>query len=220
MTRIESFHIQIREDRILKAVGSYYPLNQDAAFASEFQRLSVLVKKTIRPLGYFEIADFSGEISSDLLKGCRHIIYSIITIGEEITELIDSYNGQEQFVSSLLLDAISTQILFDISKQLNEKIYNYASSKRLGLTCRIAPGDGEIDIEFQRDIISKLSKEPGFEFSITDGYIVKPYKSLCYLFGADKALQIGHQDHECSHCRNLNCIMRDSAFRIRGPYEA
>lgn len=219
MKSVKDFKVLIDKNKILNIINSYYEFPKDSIALSEFHIHEKLVREIINPTAYFKLDNMPTLLQSNMLKECSNIIYSIITIGEEITEIIDNSFNENRFEEGLILDAISTYVLFDLSNQLNEIIFEYASRYKMGLTCRIAPGDGEIDINYLRTIVSEFSGQPKLKFSIADNYLIKPYKSLCYVFGADVKIPINHLDHHCDQCHNINCIMRNSGKKIRGPYD-
>lgn len=218
MEVIRDFNIIADKESILRAVSSYYDLS-DINLDKTYFDLNELAQKAVKPLGVFEIDKMPAFINSSLLKSCENIIYSVFTIGDEITDETDKLFAANEFEKGLILDAISTSILFNISKQLYDRIFEFCSSRKLGLTCRIAPGDGEIDISFQKDIVLKLSNNNDVKFGLVNDYIVKPFKSLTYVFGADSSIKINKKDHSCHTCGNLNCFMRNSSQSIRGPFD-
>jgi hypothetical protein len=219
MEIVRDFNVIIDKENVLKAVSSYYTVSENIELDKAFTELESIALKTIKPLGVFKVDEMPRIVPCSLVKNCEHIVYCIFTIGDEISELTDKMFSENEFDRAIILDAISTSILFNLSKQLYNRIFEYASSRKLGLTCRIAPGDGEIDISYQRDIVLQFHDHKAFDFEIVNEYLVKPYKSLTYIFGADSAIKINKEDHKCDNCYNKNCFMRNSSEKIRGPFE-
>lgn len=218
MNIVKDFNINIDKDGVFRAVSSYYPLSTDTSIDKIYYNLEQTAINTVRPLGIFKLDKMPDNKPCNLLKSCEFIIYCIFTLGDDITEETDKLFSENEFVNGLILDAISTSILFDISRQFYDRIYEFTALRNLGLTCRIAPGDGEIDITYQKHIIENLEGYKDFGIELVHDYMVKPYKSITYIFGADKSIKLNKQDHKCENCLNSNCFMRNSKERIRGPY--
>jgi hypothetical protein len=219
MEIVRDFNIIVDKEKVLKAVSSYYDVSGNNLLDNIFSDLEQLALKVIKPLGAFKIEEMPKDTPSSLVEKCKYIVYCIFTIGDEVSELNDKLFLNNEFDRAIILDAISTSILFNLSKQLYNRIFEYTSKRNLGLTCRIAPGDGEIDIDYQRQIVLQFQDFEDFNFEIVNDYLVKPYKSLTYIFGADRAIKINKHDHRCDDCYNHNCFMRDSKEKIRGPFD-
>jgi hypothetical protein len=219
MEIVRDFDVVIDKDNVLKAVASYYNVLDNIHLDIIFTELEQLALKAVKPLGVFKIEAMPRCIPCSLLKNCEYIVYCIFTIGNEISELNDKLFLNNEFDKAIIFDSISTSILFNLSKQLYDKIFEYAARRNMGLTCRIAPGDGEIDIAYQRDIVRQFQSNNDFSFEVVNEYLVKPYKSLTYIFGADETIKINKADHNCDNCYNNNCFMRNSNEKIRGPFE-
>lgn len=218
MEIVRDFNIIVDKVSVLAAVASYYELSIYEQVDEIYFQLEQLALQTIKPSGCFTIDVMSDDLSTDILKNCEFLVYCIFTIGDEISEIIEDLFAKNEFDKAIILDAISTSILFNLSKQLCDKVFLYAKERKLGLTCRIAPGDGEIDIGYQQDIVLKFIDNKNLDFDIINGYMIKPYKTLTYLYGADSRIEINKEDHNCEKCLNTNCFMRNSSKKIRGPF--
>lgn len=219
MEVVKDFDIIADKATVLGAVSSYYNISNNMDIDEIYSELEQLALNMINPLGIFKIDEMPAMMPSNLLINCEYIVYCIFTIGDEISELTDKLFLNNEFDKAIILDAISTSILFNLSRQLYNKVFEFALKRKMGLTCRIAPGDGELDITFQKDIVLKFLDNKYINFEIINDYLVKPYKSLTYIFGADKNIKINREDHKCDNCPNINCFMRNSNEKIRGPFD-
>lgn len=218
MIIVKDFNISVNKDKAYKAITSYYPLPDKNEFDILYNTSMEIARASIKPLGAFKLDKMPIIKPSNLFDACDEIIYCFFTIGDEITEIIDKLFLENKFTNAIILDGISTTILFEFSNQFHNKIYEYTSKRNLGLTCRIAPGDGEVDISFQKNIVESFGEYKNLGIEVIHDYIIKPYKSLTYVFGADKNITINNEDHKCEDCHNLSCFMRDSNKKIRGPF--
>jgi hypothetical protein len=217
---INNFKISINRNEVLKAINSYYDLSHYDDLTQIYEDMYQLAIDKITPFGAFEIEEKSTmQVSKSVtLHDCRYMIFCIFTLGDEITEIIDNLFDKNEFTQAIILDAISTSILFHLSKQMYNNIYEYSKEKHMGLTCRIAPGDGEIDINYQKNIVEKFDRLEEMKFSTVNDYIIKPYKTLTYIYGADNNIKINREDHHCNRCQNKTCFMRNSTEKTRGAF--
>ena len=132
-----------------------------------------------------------------------------MTIGKEISVEINNNFEKGDYLEGLILDTISDQILFNVSSQLYEKVIESMKEKGLGLTFRISPGDENIPMEKQKDILIKLEGREKLDLDITEGYMLNPVKSLAFFYGADKNLSLEKKDHDCSRCTRVDCKFGD-----------
>lgn len=218
MIIVKDFSISINKNKVYKAINSYYPLPDINEFNSLYNESMEIAQVSIKPLGVFKLEKMPIIKPSNFFNECDEIVYCFFTIGDRITEIIDKLFLENKFTNAIILDAISTSILFEYNSQFHNKIYEYTSQKNLGLTCRIAPGDGEIDIAYQKNIIESFGEYGDLGIEVIHDYIIKPYKSLTYVFGASKNITVNKKDHKCENCNNLRCFMRYSNEKIRGPF--
>lgn len=220
MFTVNNFNISVNRREVIKAINTYYDLSHYENLTHIYDDMYKLATDTIMPIGAFEIEEKSASqmIKSITLQNCRYMIFCIFTLGDEITEIIDGLFAKNDFTKAIILDGISTSILFHLSKQMYNHIYEFSKGKCMGLTCRVAPGDGEIDINYQKNIVEKFEELKEIKFSSVSDCIIKPYKTLTYIYGADNNIKINREDHHCNSCSNKNCFMRNSTNRTRGAF--
>ena len=217
---INNFKLFVKKQEVLRAVNTYYDLSHYEDIKQIYENMYKLAIEKTTPFGAFEIEENSSshKLNSATLQNCKYMIFCIFTLGDEITEIIDGLFDKNEFTQAIILDAISTSMLFHLSKQMYNSIYEFSKEKHMGLTCRIAPGDGEIDINYQKSIVEKFDKLEKIKFSAVSDCIIKPYKTLTYIYGADNNIKINREDHHCNTCQNKNCFMRNSTKKTRGAF--
>lgn len=219
MEIVRDFEIITDKESVLKAIASYFDLSKFTDLDKTYSELEGLAMNIIKPMGYYLIDKMPLVPPCGLIQNCENIVYCLLTIGDQITERTEEFFDTDELGKGIILDAISTSILFNLSKQLYERVFTYTKEKKLGLTCRIAPGDGEIDITYQKDIVLKFEENKEHDFKIVNDYLIKPYKSITYIFGAGRTIEVNREDHKCDKCHNVRCFMRNSSEKIRGPFE-
>ncbi|EYE87400.1 hypothetical protein Q428_13500 [Fervidicella metallireducens AeB] len=116
----------------------------------------------------------------------------------------------------MILDALASDVLFNISDEFYLQLSSILIKKKLGLTCRIAPGDGILPLEFQKFIVDSVNEAKKEGITIEEGFVVKPQKSLTYLYGAGRNIISKGIEHTCITCTNEFCSMRN--IKIRGNF--
>ena len=105
--------------------------------------------------------------------------------------------GEGKFLKQFFLMQWLVSYLFDVSSQLFRKICEKSHIINLGLTNKIAPGDGELELEYQNEIISKLADEDIHDISIINGCMLYPSKSMSYIYGADESIAFNQYKDHC-----------------------
>lgn len=215
---VSDFKFQLNKTKIINAVKSYCQTPPYEELSKIYDNLLPALREISKPIGIFKIDNQIGEINSNVLNKCSHIVYALVTIGEGSVKKVDNLFEEGKFYEALLLDAMASSYLFSVSSEFFNTIYETAKNMNLGLTCKIAPGDGEIDLEYQKNIVDKFANEDIHGISIIDKYMIYPSKSMSYVYGADKNIAFNRRDHSCENCYNKFCTMRDTSGSVKGPF--
>lgn len=218
MYTVSDFKFQLNKAKIINAVKSYCQAPHYEELSKMYDDLLPILRETSKPVGVFKINDQNNELNFDLLNRCSHIVYSLVTIGEGPVKKVDSLFAEGKFYEAILLDAMGSSYLFSVSSQFFNTIYKTAKDMNLGLTCKIAPGDGEIDLEYQKNIIDKFDDKDIHGISVVGKCMLYPSKSMSYVYGADKSIAFNRKDHSCENCYNKFCTMRDTSGSVKGPF--
>jgi hypothetical protein len=209
MDVILDFNFKLDKNLVSKTLKSYFELITDEEINNIYDKLFPALHKLVEPVGIFKIDKKTENLTFDVLRDCNYIVYCIITIGDKCTEKLSELFLYGQLKEAMVLDAMATSYLFEISSQLFSHICNKASKLNLGLSHRIAPGDGEIPLSYQKNILDKLEAGNFLGIHILDNYMLSSEKSMAYIYGADIKLKLSKVDHNCSNCPNQNyCIIK------------
>lgn len=207
MNIISNFKFELDKNRVIKMIQSYGKMPQYDELDKMYKNLLPILKNYSDPLGIFKMEENDESINLNMLANCKFTIYCLITLGEKCTDKINKMFENGNFYEALVLDSMCSNYLFNLSSQLHQIICNKASNINLGITHKIAPGDGEIELEYQNNILSKLQSAKLHDVKMVNNCIY-PYKSLTYVYGADENISINEDDHNCSRCNNIFCPMR------------
>lgn len=215
MKILNKFSVNIQKNKVINAVKSYYnaPLQElETAYSYSLD----IFNSCTKPFGVYKVIKENHGI--EIIKHCKYAVYCLVTVGDSPSAEVDKLFDTGKFTEALLLDAIGSYALFSISSEMYNIIYSEAMSLGLGLSCKIAPGDGEIDIDYQRIIAGKLADSGSHGITVNEHNILTPFKSMSYIYGADDALPFNKTDHDCGGCSNINCHMRNTTVEIRGVF--
>jgi hypothetical protein len=209
MNVYSQFNFIVDKKRVLNTVSSYCAISSSKEFDRMFQDLLDELFRLVNPVGIFSFSKKPKKYSFEVLESCSHIFFCIITIGDKVTKMVDELFDKDEYNKAIVLEVMSSTLLFEYTKQLHDKIFNKAKQLGMGLTCRVSPGDGEIPLEYQGDILDRIGDVKKYGIYLTNRYLIKPDKSLSFIYGSDKNIMPVIRDHDCLKCSNINCSMRE-----------
>lgn len=182
----------------------------------EIEGLYQKLLSMVDPKYHYQVFDFSKEpitiksrvfISKDiekLLQSSEKVIILAVTLGIKIEQQIRRYSINNQLYS-ILSDALLSSMVEDYQEQVIAKIkLDYPDDY---FTDAFAPGYGDLDIGYQRDIFDLLQLEKRVGINLTDTMLMIPRKSITCLIGISKQPQgrmIG-----CATCNMKDtCLIR------------
>lgn len=211
MDVILDFEFKLDKVIVMNTLKSYCEFIADEEINSMYDDLLPVLYESTEPAAVFNIEEKDEDFSFDVIHDCKYIAYCIVTIGDTVTEKVNGFFSYGRMKEGMVLDAMATSYLFELSSQLFKKIYEKANTLGLGLSCRIAPGDGEIPLWYQKNILDKLDAENFLGITMVDDCMLSSVRSMAYIYGADKKRESNKKDHDCSKCNNRDyCSMRKS----------
>ena len=206
---ILDFKFKLDKAIVINTLKSYCEFITDEEINTIYETLLPILYESVQPVGVFTMEKKSDDFTFNVIKDCNYIFYCIITMGDKCTEEVNKLFSYGKMKEAMILDAMATSYLFEISSQLFNHIYNYASELGMGLSCRIAPGDGEIPLWYQKNILDKLDAKNFLGIYMIDDCMLSSLRSMAYIYGADKQQEASRKDHDCSKCSNRTyCSMK------------
>ncbi len=130
---------------------------------------------------------------------------AVLTLGDQIDTVIDSYMDRGQLMEAYILDAIALKLMQHAYESLVKDV-NMDS----GLTVSSLEFLGDkYPVELTEDIIHAL-RPAGI--SIKEAYMLSPLKSVCLVLPLSQASGISPKAacHICANCANTTCAIRKS----------
>ncbi|SET81827.1 hypothetical protein SAMN05660297_03603 [Natronincola peptidivorans] len=208
MEVIKDIKVEINKAKVFQVIS----LKENSPAYKESNELYNALVKEIRS-GIFPkvIYSFSDKLEEKIAKGYDHSeksMYVIITLGREITDIIDNCFKENLYLKGFLANTMADTMLFQLAKIADQYIYDIAKKQYVNLTQKLSPGDN-IPIELQKMILQKIDPTGQLDISITDGYMLNPQKSSSWMYGVytNQPLVI-KSEHPCYECQNKNCLWR------------
>lgn len=179
--------------------------NADDAFMELYEIIKNNMKLTVL---YSIVPAF--DLGFKKLYECEQYVLCFISSKDDINSIVNDMMSSGNYLKGYLLNEMATDVIFNASNEMNNIIREKSKDLCYKLSKRIAPGDGEIDMKYQKTILDFLKKELFIDAYLTDDYMIVPHKSLLYLYGLEKAtLNTEPMEDNCNMCSNLNCQYRD-----------
>ncbi|WP_066504515.1 hypothetical protein [Abyssisolibacter fermentans] len=214
MQIIKDFDIKLNKKVVLNILNYDMNSNEYNYVDKVYQDVAEEVIHNINPRAAFKLMVKPEEYNFEVFYNCKYIYLCLLTVGRDISMLMQKYFIDGKHIKGIMIDIMIDYILFDISNQLYDKLYNHAAKLEMGLTNRISAGDEiysdktVLPLEYQKDIATKLSASSKLGIYTGSNYILDPIKSLASIYGAGTNLEIKYKNHDCSKCKSVNCRFR------------
>ncbi len=186
-------NIQPVKETVLALLGCKNADEEQTQLYALYDRLLPLVKMHIRPKAAFIIKEEK--------------LYTMLTLGDGISRLIEKYTLKEDLLSATLLDAMADSSLFVFEEQLLPILGESCRVEGYGIADRLEiPTD--ISIEEQQRAYEILEAKRTLGLAMTSGYMLNPVKSMSLFFALTKDITCQNMQHDCSKCENQSCSLR------------
>ena len=201
--------VQYDRERVFRRLHIEPGTEVYAYSASVFPRLEELLAQKLHMYNCYQISQ--GQIRVDLpeVDGCAYQVACLSTCTREIADTIDGLLEQGEFLEGYVLNDLVNDVIFNASDQMNRQIDVRVRSMGCHLTRRWSPGEGELDLRYQEVLLARFREAADLgHITLNESYMLKPERSMLYLYGADPKLPWIPVEHDCRQCPNLNCQFR------------
>ncbi len=170
------------------------PSDIDEDIKSLYQRL----KPLLEPKYYYRVFSFSlnplviekrifeSKDMNKLLATSDKVIILAVTLGGKIEQEIRKFNVANKF-NSIVSDALLSSMVEDYQDKIIDQLRGEYPGKYF--TDAFAPGYGDLDINFQRDIFDLLQLEKRIGVNLTPTMLMVPRKSITCFIGISDVAQ-------------------------------
>jgi hypothetical protein len=134
------------------------------------------------------------------LAGAEEIIVAAATLGTAIEARIAALFAERRAMRALALEELATASLFELSDQITARIGRLASARGHKLSERYAPGDVGIPFSLQPRFC-ELAGAADLGITLSASGMMRPVKSLCFLFATGANLNAAKRARSCDTCR-------------------
>ncbi|KNZ43609.1 hypothetical protein [Acetobacterium bakii] len=196
------------KDRIFRQLHLKENENATKYTHQVFPKLIKLAKENLKITTCYSIRKNITHLNLPNIDCCKYVVSCFCSCSNKINEVIEDLIQKNEFLDGFLLNHISNEILFNASNQMNTQLENTINYLGLRLTKRHSPGENNIDLQVQENILRNLKDETNLEVSLTENYMLEPEKSMLYYFGADSQIESHSTKHDCKTCDSINCPHR------------
>lgn len=148
-------------------------------------------------------------ISQDLaghLRECEECFLFACTLGVGVDSLIKRYGLTEMPMLPVAQAVAGTYIEFCVG-QAQKELEAYAAERGQYLRPRYSPGYGDFRLEDQRVLFDMLEIPKAIGVSLTDSFLMVPFKSITAVIGLSRDPSLCHIN-KCMTCTKKNCPFR------------
>lgn len=175
--------------------------------AREYENIKEEMDAMIQPQAVFSFGKLpeNQSVNNKILVGTP-VVYSILTVGRQISAYSTEMFRQEEYVKGMLADSMASVYLFAMEKEAFLFLKQECAVRRFGISRRLeVPTD--LTIEAQMLIFRECQAET-LGMGISSGYMFDPVKSNGIIFELSKNEKLFQTQHDCSKCTAKNCKMR------------
>lgn len=200
--------IIINKDEILKRMKVNNNSPTYKSIYEVFNKLLKIIEDIVKFESVYLIKKNKNIFNIKNIDKCEKIAYCFTSIGNEIVDVINNYFKNNEYLEGYLLNAIADEIVMSSSRQIYQDIKKLVKRDDYYLTKRYSPGECNLDIKFQTNIMKEINEETKIDAYLTESYMIVPEKSTFFMYGIDKNIPETVIDHDCSQCTRKNCPYR------------
>lgn len=210
MNRITRIPYRIDREELFERMHIFEEQALYSEFELSYQNLLESLPELLDIKGIHELKlnDEDEKIHKGLCE-VSHIVYCMVTLGSKISESSTAFFSKKDFLKGMMIDSMADILLFNASNDYYETVKKDVYEEQgYALTVRYSPDDNIIPLQVQKTIMEHVNGEERLSVGITEGFMYYPVKTLGYVYGADKDIELAKKDHDCVMCSNLICEYR------------
>ena len=149
-------------------------IKDNASYKFAYVKIPLSINDTVCDLGF---ACVDSPSLCQVLCGCKEVIVLAVSTGVEVDRLISKFQVSNK-ADAYLCDAISSALIESVADYLCGILSN-----KMAITKRFSPGYADFPLEFQSQILDRLSSQSTVGISLTDSKMMIPTKSITAILG-------------------------------------
>lgn len=202
------FAIKINRDTVLDLISCYKDSPVYEETIEEYEEVLPAVMTALMPKSLFGFGEVEPEEEiENILNLGDKVIYSIVTVGAEVSRISERYFAEGDYLKGMLVDAMADCAITFAQEQVKILVKAECKKRNIGISRRYeAPTF--VPMEYQKIAFDKTEAREHLGMDITCGYMLNPVKSCCQILIITDDATLFKMDHDCRHCPNLECKSR------------
>ncbi|HHZ03309.1 MAG TPA: hypothetical protein GX396_10325 [Tissierellia bacterium] len=169
-----------------------------------FSQLSDIISSMEIKLAYI----FTDYFPLKLEENVDKYIICYVSAERDTNSLASDLISRGEYLKGYLLNEMVSHAIFKASDKMNNKIRNDIKKQGYKLNRRYAPGDGNLDLKYQRKFIEELEKHIRVEIYSNEHNVMVPSNSLTYIYTIVEG--VDEEINTCFDCINTDCVYKNT----------
>ncbi|MDD3278819.1 MAG: hypothetical protein PHG16_08030 [Lachnospiraceae bacterium] len=173
----------------------------------ELKELEDRAYSLIRPRAVAAWGEIDREASSDGIPEGTKALFTIATLGKEISEWSSCLFREGDYLGGMLVNAMADEALFQVDTAVQQAVIEMSRSMNMGVKQRVeAPNDIEMVSQRLAWEVTEAKEEIGV--GIRSSYMLDPLKTNCVIYLLDRFCSEYRTAHNCKNCKAVHCKRR------------
>ncbi len=208
MVRIVEAEYEINKDELFQRLKIKESSSIFKTAEKSFEKLMKIITENMKLTNIYMLKEKTFEFNFDELDNCKEHVYCFSSGGHEIVRIIGELIDKNEYLDAYMLNDMVNDIVFSASTFMNKKIKNDLSCKGLNLGKKFYPGEHGLDMRHQKNILDLLKENIDIDAELTDSYMIKPEKSMLYVFSVGVGIESCSVEHDCDLCELKECMYK------------
>lgn len=195
------------EEMVLRSIGCQKTDPSYAEYEKAYREVIGETLSIMKPRAKACIDSIPDDFPKSVRFYGRKLIFYCISLGSEVTDLVDAYMQKGEYIKGMIVDGIADNCLFSCEKFTLCEIEKYAREKCFGIE-GIFDAPDSIEGQMQKLIASKLDAERTLGVKVTENYMMTPVKTYAAVMPIIENSSVMKIFHDCSICDKKDCSFR------------
>lgn len=205
--KITDFNIKFNRDNIFRFIDCYPESPIYTEVLEEYQGMECEAYEKAHPACVLSFGEISEEIANEFVPIGTKVLFSITTIGDELSDWSRTFFEKGDYLKGMLADAFADDYLMQATESLSPVIRRLCEEKDMGIKIRLEAPTG-IKMESQKVAFDITEAETLLNMHINQSYMYTPVKSTCQIYLLEEKSHEYNMEHNCRQCPNITCKIR------------
>lgn len=204
--------LEISLDR--KQIRRYLRHGQNEGLKRQVESKVREAKTQLNPKCIYKIKEITPALKEEYnlpgpVREAAFVALAVSTIGSKLEQRVDQLMKDKKYSESVILDALGSAAISELSHKSAYKIYDEAKSNGLGTTRVFEPGGGMAHwpVENQAFIFENLEADK-IGVKLTTSFTMLPKKSVSFVMGLGNNIKQTKDLFSCEGCPRTDCTYR------------